>query len=208
MRTSSLVAIAMLGACGNPPTVINARPCMPVEAVVAVSTGLSIDAFGPDEEPYGDRHAEGPWARLNILGSDGVPVLALDDIRGDIYIYRGLVTMLGTDDMKHLPKAQLPAVVGALREQLVAHGFELQRQTPGDFLRTTSDEPVVRYSMYRRDDIGVRISIVVPPKAETFGLGVAAWSSGACLPQAQIEDHARDEERLERNMPRVKTSPP
>lgn len=207
LRVSPLLLTITLG-CQNSPTVISVRPCMPIEAVVAVSTGLSIDDFVLRQQAYDDWRAAGAWGQLNILGNDGLPVLSLDDLKGDIYIYRGLVTMLGTDDMKHLPKTQLRAVVGALHDQLVARGLELQRQTPGDFLRTTSDNPVVRDAIYGRGDIGIRISIVVPPKSDTFGLGVAAWSNGACLPQKQLEDRARDEEELDRDMPRVKPPPP
>lgn len=195
-RLTPLIPLGLLlvAACAGPESV-RLEPCASVDELLAMSAGLKSEHFVTDT--LGEK-----WTRTLELESltfaDGAAdVLKLADVRAYLGIFEGRVSMACTELMVGGQLSDLPRIIAPIRDAFVRRGFAIVRETPGDLLSTSTDEPI-RFQHYRRGDYFAGLGVEILAGRGLFRFDLCVESERQCrspgmLKFAQENDHLLDD---------------
>ena len=193
-----MIVAIMLAACGGPESVALA-PCMPVQELFARSDGLRRDAFVVDA--LGESRTRSLELESLVFVDGGEEVVRLEDVRAYLGIYEGRVSMACTELMVGGPLSELPQKIGPIRDAIVGRGFAIVRETPGDLLSTSTDEPI-RFQHYRRGDYFAGLGVEILAGRGLFRFDLCVESQKECRSPGMLKFDKETEHLLDDLAPR------
>lgn len=172
---------------------------MTIDELVSRSKGLEVDHFAIDT-------LDERWTRtleLEAIGfADGAEeITALQDVRAYLGIYEGRVSMACTELMVGGPLSELLQKIGPIRDAFVSRGFSIVRETPGDLLSTSTDEPI-RFQHYRRGDYFAGLGVEILAGRGLFRFDLCVESQRECRSPGMLKFDKETEHLLDDLAPR------
>lgn len=185
------LGVALLSACSGPESV-RVEPCLSVRELINRSEGLQAEQFVVDA--LGESRT--PTLELESLTfADGAEdVFKLSDVRAYLGTFEGRVSMTCTELMVGGRLSDLPRIIAPIRDAFVRRGFAIVRETPGDLLSTSTDEPI-RFQHYRRGDYFAGLGVEILAGRGLFRFDLCVESERQCRSPGMLK-FAKDNEHL------------